>query len=413
MVSGTRAVSNRLRVILSLCFIASLPAYAQNQEQRPEPTLVRGPFTLESSVGIEALDDSNIFESATNVKSSQIGRLTPSLSVQFEPARSLLELVYDGDFGWYEQSSDDNYSDHELEAGAYLLLGERSGLDLVASYEVGHENRGTGLTQGFDPDSAIFPEEPDRYETEQFLARYTYGVSQARAFVVFEGSTDSLIYKNNRARTRQFDRDDTYGQMTFGIRVRPKTSLQLRVRARDIEYNNPRAFGVSLDSREYRYLLGVVWDATSKTTGSVRVGQIEKNFDAPARRDFSGPSWEVAIRWSPRTYSHFDLSTERYVDEPVDLLGDATDTAIYSLSWNHEWSGRLESKIVMSRLDQTYRYVTGNRKDTSPQYGAALIYKSRPWLRWEAGIDLNTRDSDLTAYNYDQTIARLGVWITF
>ena len=149
---------------------------------------VRGAFTLESSLGIEAVHDSNIFKSATNVQSSQIWKVTPSLLMRFEPARSRLEFGYDGDYAWYDNSSDDDYTDHALEAGAYLLLGEHSGLDVVASYEDAHENRGTGLTQGFDPDSVTFPQEPDRYAKEQFLARYTYGVSQTRAFVALEGA---------------------------------------------------------------------------------------------------------------------------------------------------------------------------------------------------------------------------------
>ena len=69
--------------------------------------------------------------------------------------------------------------------------------------------------------------------------------------------------------------------------------------------------------------------------------------------------------------------------------------------------------MQLSKVDQTYRYVTGDRKDKSPQYSLALIYRMRPWLRWEAGVDINARDSDVAPYNYDQTIARLGAWITF
>ncbi len=345
------------------------------------------------------------------MQSSQIWQLVPSLSIQFDPGRSRLEFTYNGHYGWYDQSSDDDYIDHDLEAGAYLLLGERSGLDLVASYEDAHENRGAGLTQGVPPASVVFPQDPDRYTDEQLLGRYTYGVSRTRSFLTLEGSTEALTYKNNRTRTRQFDRDETYGQATFGVRVRPKTSLQLRVRATDIVYDQPRIFG--LDSREYRYLLGVVWEATAKTTGTVLVGQVDRNFADPARPNFSGPNWEVAIRWSPRTYSHFDLKTERYTEEPVDLLGDVTDTETYSLGWTHEWNDRLESRLALSKEDRTYRYVTGDRKDKSPQYSLALSYTMRPWLRWEAGVDLNERDSDLGAYNYDQTVVRLGAWITF
>src|SRR5256885_3512750 len=381
--------------------------------ERGPPTLVRGAFTLESSLGIEALHDSNIFESRTTVQSSQIWKLAPILLLRFEPARSRLEFGYKGDYGWYDKSSVDDYADHALQAGAYLLLGERSGLDLVASYDEAHENRGTGLSLGLDPASGAFPQSPDRYTTGQFLGRYTYGVSHTRAFVSLEASTEKFAYQNNLALTQPFDRDESYGQATFGVRVRPKTSLELSVQALDITYDRPRTSGLNLDSREYRYLLGVVWEATGKTTGSVRVGGVTKKFDDPALPDYSAPNWEVAIRWSPRTYSHFTLSTKRYLAEPVDLSGDATDSAVYSLSWRHGWGDPPGSEVAPPQLYLTYRFVTGERRDRSPLYSLALTYKMRWWLRWEAGLDLNARDSPLASYNYKENIARLGARITY
>src|SRR5216110_1366377 len=233
----------KLCIVLGVCFIAPALAYTQDPERGP-PTLVRGAFTLESSLGIEALHDSNIFESRTTVQSSQIWKLAPILLMRFEPARSRLEFGYKGDYGWYDKSSHDDYVDHALQAGAYLLLGERSGLDLVASYDETHENRGTGLSVGIDPASGAFPQDPDRYTTGQYLARYTYGVSHTRAFVVLEASTEKFAYQNNLALTQPFDRDESYGQATFGVRVRPKTSLELSVQARDITYDHPRASGL-------------------------------------------------------------------------------------------------------------------------------------------------------------------------
>jgi hypothetical protein len=65
-------------------------------------------------------------------------------------------------------------------------------------------------------------------------------------------------------------------------------------------------------------------------------------------------------------------------------------------------------------MEQTYRFVTGTpREDKSPQYSLALTYKMRRWLRWEAELDSNARDSPVTSYNYKESIARIGARITF
>lgn len=403
-----RLLRCRLCSILAGCLLLLAPAYAQDADKESRPTLVRDAFTLASSLGIEALNDNNIFQTPTDEFSSPIWKLKPNLLMRFEPARSRLEFGYRGDYGWYDKSSDDDYADHALQAGAYLLLGARSGLDLVASYKDAHENRGTGLTQGLDPGSGAFPSGPDRYSNGQVLGRFTYGVSRTRAFIALEASTQKLAYQNDLARTRQFDRKESHGQATFGIRVQPKTSVELRAEVRDIKYDNARASGASPDSREYRYLLGVVWEATGRTTGSVRMGGVKRKFDDSARRDFSGPNWEVAIRWSPRTYSHFDLATERYTEEPIVLFGDVTDTTVYSLRWSHEWNSRLASKLGLSKFDRTYRYLTGDSKEKNT---LALIYTMRPWLRWDAGLDINARDSDVPSYNAHQNIAGRGARI--
>jgi len=37
----------------------------------------------------------------------------------------------------------------------------------------------------------------------------------------------------------------------------------------------------------------------------------------------------------------------------------------------------------------------------------------RWWLRWEAGVDFNARDSPAASYNYKENIARLGARITY
>jgi hypothetical protein len=66
----------------------------------------------------------------------------------------------------------------------------------------------------------------------------------------------------------------------------------LLVQARDITYNLPRAAGLGLDSREYFYLLGVVCEATAQTTGSVRIGRVDKEFADPLAPIFSRLSWK-------------------------------------------------------------------------------------------------------------------------
>ena len=193
--------------------------------------------------------------------------LTPSLLMRLEPSGKRLELGYDGEYAWYQDFGNDDYDDHALEAGAYLPLGSRSGLDFVASYEGEHESRGTGLTQGFD---LLFRRVDWRagsiHQRAIACALYIWDHRHARRFRL-RRRTQQRAYDNNLERTQQFDTDSTYRQATFSVRVRPNTALQLSLRSTDIAYPHPLASGERLDSSEQRYLVGVQWGAHGRTTG--------------------------------------------------------------------------------------------------------------------------------------------------
>ena len=341
--------------------------------------------TIEPSIDIELRHDDNIFQSATDEQSSLITTLSPGLLGIIVLSKHRFELQYVGEFAAYAQSSADNYDDHDFRAAANLELGRRSLLDLTGSYEDAHENRGSGLTEGLDPGSGPVLDQPDEYNQTQFGGRFTYGATGTKGRLVFAAGRRRLEYKNNRDRTEFFDYDDTYGSATFYFRVMPSTSLLLDVRANEFIIMSTAVLQPSLESTEYRYLLGATWDVTGKTTGTVKFGYVEKKYDDNARRKFSDASWEVDIRWSPRSYSHFDFATSRYPSEVTSLSGDVIDNTKYSIAWSHDWSPR-----VMTRL-------------------ATIV--CRPGFSWfYRGASAKAQRVWFYARLYDASLADLGIW---
>ncbi len=56
----------------------------------------------------------------------------------------------------------------------------------------------------------------------------------------------------------------------------PKTSLLLEARHTELDYKYTAS---QLDSEELRYYIGATWDATAATSGTIKVGPVEKKFD--------------------------------------------------------------------------------------------------------------------------------------
>src|SRR3954471_8271796 len=87
-------------------------------------------------------------------------------------------------------------------------------------------------------------------------------------------------------------------------------------------------------STETRYQIGAKWEATAKTSGIVKFGMLEKKFNSSGRTDFSGSSWDAAVRWSPLTYSVWDLYSSKVTNESTGT-GDFLLTQTYGVNWNH------------------------------------------------------------------------------
>ena len=102
----------------ALTVLSTIPPAACAEEQERDPTMVRGPFTLDASIGVEFRRDDNFFQSAADEQTARYWVLTPSILMSIEPSRQRFEFSYDGEYAWFRDLADDDYDDHELEAGA-------------------------------------------------------------------------------------------------------------------------------------------------------------------------------------------------------------------------------------------------------------------------------------------------------
>jgi hypothetical protein len=400
-----RFFKNRLPAMLALSLV-TVSSYAAKEG----PAIVAGPFSLEPALGSELRYDDNIFRSAASVESSWIMILAPRLLARFEPRKHRFDLAYRGEYGWYFDSSPDNYVDHRFGAGAYLDLTARSNLDFIGSYDDAHENRGTGQTEGFLPALNI-PPDPDRFQLAKFRGRFSYGSRRAKGRLVFEAGYRDLEFTNHQQRTRFANRDGIYGDTTFFYRVRPKVSLLLDAKVTEFNYQYDRPLQSSLDSTELLFRLGATWDTTAKTTGIVKMGYVQKDFDSGDRIDASDVSWEVDISWSPRTYSHLEFQTARYPDETTGGGSFVVNTQA-SVMWRHEWADRIQSRVSARYLDQEFLDSFNNRQQQTDEYSFVLNYQMRRWLNWEVGVDINSRDSNIGRFVFDENIYRMGAFFT-
>ncbi|MDQ3026402.1 MAG: outer membrane beta-barrel protein [Pseudomonadota bacterium] len=336
--------------------------------------------------------DDNLFLSNTNQKSSTLYIVSPGFKLDARDPNKVFQLAYQGQIGRYAQSEDDNYIDHTVRAQLDTAFDRRNFLKLGFDYLRTHDPRGSS--------DRTISARPDRYTLASPSITYAFGApgAQGRAEVYY--SEGRKRYLNNREVTISSDRITREGGGAFYFRVMPKTYLLGEVRRTDFSYRLPTS---PFNSEETRYYGGVSWEATAATTGTVKVGRLEKKFDSDSPK-FTGTSWEAIVTWTPRTYSKFDFYATRTTSESTGI-GDFILSDIAGLTWTHAWSSVLNTGV--DARYQRDQYKGFDRSDDIKSLGLKVGYKFRRWLTFGAEYTYTQRDSNQSVFEYDKNLYML------
>lgn len=363
-----------------------------------------GPVRIYPALVTKVGYDDNIFESNRNEVDSVVTHVIPEIAalVPFNTASWLFGAQADA--STYSESSDDNFVDRQLFARGSFEPGYRHRFNLRAGYNQAHEDRGTVLTEGIDPETTTV-NEPDEFTQQSLGLMYEFGARTAKGRLRLSADYLDHSYDNHRDRTRFFDRDEKGYGAAFLWRAFPNTALVLEGRQREIEYSEQRPGEASLDSTEHTALVGAEWDATGQTTNSVRIGHKRKNFSASERVDGSNMVWELGTTWRPRSYSSFDFDIRRTPNE-TNGTGDFIDTKSYSVKWSHDWLPRFGTEVTLSRTQESYQSSTRDSKSNGAQVG--FKYEMRRWLTWRLDASWRERTSNVDLLEFE----RNRYWLT-
>ncbi|MEO8383926.1 MAG: outer membrane beta-barrel protein, partial [Betaproteobacteria bacterium] len=192
----------------------------------------------------------------------------------------------------------------------------------------------------------------------------------------------------------------------FFARFTEKTSFLIEARADKLDYKSSASL---LDSNERYYLAGITWDATAATSGTIKIGQIRKDFVSSATRDSSTSGWDANVQWAPLSYSKFNFTTSKSFGESTGV-GDFLLTKRYGAAWTHEWSSRISTSASINRSNDDF--VNGGRSDTTDSIGLKLNYKVQRWLTLGGEFSNADRDSNNPTFKYKKNIYSFTVGAT-
>lgn len=342
--------------------------------------------------------DSNLFTSDINKVDSGTELYIVGAKVDTRDANSVFNMNIEAKYGRYNESSADNYSDPSFRGTYDVAFDQRNFLRVGYNYLRLHDPRGS-------TDRPPTNSRPDKYYDSTPSVVYAYGTKGAQGRLELYASNLVKRYLNNREYTVNYDRDVLDYGGTFYWRVMPKTSLLFEARQSDLDYKLEAS---KLSGNETRLYGGATWEATAATTGTVKLGWLEKKFDSDLK-DYSGFNWEAVLNWQPLSYSTVNLYTVRL---PVETTGLGTFTLSdrTGVNWTHGWSDVVTTDAFASY--QKDRYQNADRTDEVSTLGVKASYKLRRWLTLGAEYSFTNRDSNLRLYEYDRHIYSIFAQMT-
>lgn len=358
-----------------------------------------GPLMAYPGLDLSIGYNDNLLYSPSSRISTPVTVIAPYVTLEGRSGPDRFDIRYRGETGLYSDSSQDNYNDNALQANAKWLFNVRNDLAARLDYRHGHDPRGST--------DRPLSEHPDRYWQAGGFALYGYGAPGAKGRIEVDGEYFQRRYTNNRETTAASDRNDVNLGGTFFWRVAPKTQLLFQARYIDHDYTEPGSLQDSSD----RYLyLGARWEVTAKTTGFAKYGYSKKVFDSSTQPSQSGDSWDLGVRWSPRTYSVFDVTTFRRYEESTGI-GDAIVQSRAGVRWTHAWNSRLSHSMAYDFTNNDYEGGS-TRDDDTNAVGLRVDYRARRWLKFGAEYLYTDRDSNDPQYRYQRNVIMFTVSAT-
>lgn len=346
----------------------------------------------------------NVFYNNLARRSSFVTIVNPQFLVPMRFGKQNFGVSYSFKGSIYENASQNNYVDNYLNAFGDIEFSHRARLMLSGSLVFAHDPIGTMFSQG---NVVQILNAPNEWHEQTFGAQFRYGADKAKGRIDVYFNYVGRTYDNHPLLTQQRNLDGYTVGGTFYYKVMPKTSLLFQMDQIFSEYRYTPLGGLSLSSRQGRYLAGMLWEPTAKTAGSIRAGYLTKDFNDAERGSFGLPTYEAAVSWAPLTYSTFRLAASKTANESVYTGASFGDSQYYALAWNHIWLERFSSRIEVNAREDKYL----GSDITNKGYGvfAGVYYKPQRWLTTGLNYYYTQRNSTQRIYSYDANMIELNL----
>lgn len=358
-----------------------------------EGNIKAGSLKIHPYITVKEEYNTNIYSTPDNMVDDFITSVKPGLRLELPIRRHSLLLDYNITDANYEENHGENSTDQNGVGALDLRLGERLGLRLMDVYNKGHEPRGSSSTGNIE-----------RFKKNTAGATVFYALMDVSkvelnyAFTNWKFVSDANAFR---------ERDEQFISAYLYFKFLPKTSVFIEYDNKKVDFELATSL---LDNTVDSAYLGLKWEISKSSTGTVKGGYSWKDFDEDATGDYDTWTASANLKHAFTSSTSIMLNAARTVNETNLRLPVAQRYFVTT-------GGYLEMKQAI--LKKFYAKINGSfgqdvysdkqlvtsgelerRQDHTTSAGAGIGYDIQDWLNLAVDYTYRVRNSNLDTVEY-------------
>ena len=387
----------------SYCLVPFLYAFMSSVHAEGDFQLARG-NQLKASVAAEYGFIDNFLLSHDNKESTSYFKMTPSMAMQAEFDRLLMQIEAKSEHFTYQEFSDDDHSTYRVSPNLYYKVAQNKTLYLKANAADGFESRGSGLSLG-DAESI---ESGDKKDITGASGGYMYGSENSVAKFTINAETEKTQYSTRRAETYLLDNAKHNVNTTFDYLLSGKTYVAFDVGYTKKDYENDS----TRNEEELLALIGVKWQVSEVTQVDLLLGYQEITFEESTFESDGSFKWKANFDWKPLINTKINFISERSFQETNRLDKGYRISDKYQFKLNQSFTDFFAvSADINYSQDNVFTDITEDSEDYFST-NIKLLYSRKQWLTFFVDYKYQKLQSNDVSAEYQQNQLGLGLQIS-
>jgi hypothetical protein len=271
-----------------------------------------GPIYFFPSVQVMGLYNDNVYADNAGKRADEILVIKPELQVQTDWSRHELQLYAGGEFGMYNDFTDEDYNDYQFQGRLRLDLSRATNLLIQAERSRNHQQRGDPEeVEGLKPTKFDLTEA--RVQLNQQVGRLALsGGGSFRRLDFMNVPAVGGGFINNKDRDRDIYSVNAKAAMDFSPGYGAFVEVTYNWRNFDTLVDDS---GVNRDSHGFEINGGIQFELTNLIEGSIWGGYMQQNPEDPALIKIKGPSFGAKLDWNVTQLTTISLRGQRTIED--------------------------------------------------------------------------------------------------